>query len=102
MLRMVAIALGIGFLAASIAIAVAAPVAWPGALECAIFGILILVGTLLERHYRSRRPSSGAAWQSTDERFLDPSTGEFTEVRYNPQTGERSYEGSQSPDFPKI
>lgn len=102
MLRAVVIALGAALLAAAVAIAILAPSAWPGPVECAVLGVLILIGTLLEKHYRSRWSVSGADWQTTGERFMDPSTGQFLEVRYNPQTGERSYEPSESASFPKI
>jgi hypothetical protein len=102
MLRVIVVCLGAALLASSAALTLAVPGAWPVAVECAIFGVLILAGTLLERHYQSRRPATGAAWQTTGERFLDPSSGQFTEVRYNPETGERSYEPSDTERFPKI
>lgn len=102
MLRAGVLCLGIALLALAAAIALAAPPAWPAAVECGIFGGLIVVGTLLEKRYRSQRAASGDGWQTTGERFLDPSTGQFTDVRYNPQTGERSYEPSGAQRFPKI
>ena len=102
MLRAVVIALGAALLTAAVAIAILAPAGWAAAIQCAVLGVLILIGTLLEKHYRSRRSLTGASWQTTGERFMDPITGQFTEVRYNPQTGERSYEPSESASFPKI
>lgn len=102
MLRVIVIFFGAALLAASAAIAIAAPGAWPAAVDCAVLGILILVGTLLEKRYRSARPATGADWQATGERFMDPSTGQFTQVHYNRQTGERSYEPSDAESFPKI
>jgi len=53
--------------------------------------VLVLLSILFERRYRGRRNASGAQWQSTGEKFVDPTTGKLTEVRYNPQTGERAY-----------
>jgi hypothetical protein len=54
-------------------------------------GAIVLVAILFERgRYRSPASSQGP-WQETGERFVDPSTGQLTKVRYNPQTGERDY-----------
>ena len=92
MLRALVVGLGLLFIAGAIAIYVALPHVWPAALECAIFGALILAGTLLEQTYRSRRNGKNAPWQDTGERFIDPTSGVLTQVRYNAKTGERSYE----------
>lgn len=91
MLRAIVIALGIGFVGAGVWVAAVTP-AWPVAIECAVFGLLILAGTFLERQYRSRRFARGDGWETTGERFVDPTTGELTQVRYNARTGERSYD----------
>jgi hypothetical protein len=101
MLRIMVIALGVGLLVTAIWVAFIQRAPWPVALECLIFGVLILIGTLLEGHYRSRR-AAGAGWQKTGERFLDPTTGTLTDVRYDPQTGLRSYEPSDSNRFPPV
>ena len=87
MLRAFVIALGIGCIVAS---AVLAKHAWPASLELGIFGALVLIGTIFEGHYRSQR-ATGRGWQTTGERFVDPTSGKMVEVRYNPRTGERSY-----------
>jgi hypothetical protein len=100
MLRLVVIAIGVALLVTAAWIAVSQPSAWPAAVECAIFGILVLVGTFLEGHYRARRAGSG--WQTTRERFVDPTTGKLTEVRYNPQTGQRAYEPLDSNQYPPV
>ena len=63
---------------------------WPAAGYLAGFGLLIVLGTLFERRYRGAQPGP-AAWQTTGERFVDPTTGKLTEVRYDPKTGERAY-----------
>jgi len=55
-------------------------------------GLLVLLGTLFERwRYRRVGQRPDGQWQSTRERFLDPSTGEPVDVLYNPRTGERRY-----------
>lgn len=101
MLRAVILGLGVVLVVAAIALAAigaADPVALPPpvasivAAELGIVGLLILIGTLLERRYRGRRSAPEAAgWQSTGERFVDPTSGKLVEVRYNQQTGERAY-----------
>lgn len=54
-------------------------------------GVIVIAALLLERgRYRPNVTPSGA-WQETDERFVDPSTGQLMKVRYNPQTGARDY-----------
>ena len=91
MLRVAVLSIGTLCIAGGIAVAIASPRIWPVSVELVIIGALILLGTLLERSYRSRRATS-AAWQRTGERFVDPVSSKLTEVLYNPQTGERSYE----------
>ena len=60
-------------------------------------GILLILGTLFERwRYiqsdESRSDEAGAKrWESTGERFTDPTTGKIVEVLYDPATGERRY-----------
>lgn len=68
------------------------PAAWIIAGELGVVGIVILIGTLLERHYRGRRSAPASeGWQVTGERFIDPTSGKLVEVRWNQQTGERAY-----------
>jgi hypothetical protein len=87
MLRALVLAIGVGCIVAALFIA---HQVWFAALELGVFGVLILIGTLFERHYRTRR-AKGGGWESTTERFVDPTSGKLVEVRYNPQTGERAY-----------
>lgn len=87
-LRGLVIALGIALLVAA---AIVAFFFWPFAVELASFGVVILLGTFFEQHYRSKR-ATGEGWQTTGERFVDPVSGKLVQVRYNPQTGERAYE----------
>lgn len=65
-------------------------------------GILLILGTLFERwryshiedgHSKEGRDNAAGArrWESTGERFTDPTTGKIVEVLYDPATGERRY-----------
>ena len=60
-------------------------------------GILLILGTLFERwrysHIEEGRGDGAGArrWESTGERFTDPTTGKIVEVLYDPATGERRY-----------
>ncbi len=62
-------------------------------LRMAIPGLVLLFGLVVERwRYKlvtTRRP--GSDWVSTDERFIDPESGETVTVFYQPSTGERRY-----------
>ena len=63
----------------------------------AVNGIIITGGILLERSsYRSKVDRTQGSWQSTGERFNDPTSGKLIEVYYNPQTGERDYRESDT------
>ena len=56
-----------------------------------IQGIVVIGAILFERgRYKPVTTESGN-WQDTEERFLDPSSGQLMKVRYNPQTGARDY-----------
>jgi hypothetical protein len=79
----------------------------PGTLPMAIWGLVLLLAVLFER-WRYQSATGGGAggdWQGTDERFVDPESGQTLQVQYNPRTGERRYRpldaanpGSVSPD----
>ena len=62
-------------------------------------GVVILIGTLFERwrYRRIEKPANGH-WQRTDEKFIDPSTGEPVDVMFDPRTGERRYVAGKSGD----
>jgi hypothetical protein len=97
MLRVVVIALGVGLTCVGIVL-VACRVAVPG-WQVLIFGVILLIGTLFERwRYRRVGAPPPGNWQRTDERFIDPSTGEAVEVVFDPRTGERRYVTGQSRD----
>ena len=91
MLRWVLIAYGVLSLVGAV-ILLAAHVTTALVLYLAINGLLIAGGILFERSgYRSQVNRTQGNWQSTGERFNDPTTGQVVEVYYNPQTGERDY-----------
>ncbi|MFG6485513.1 hypothetical protein ACG04R_02445 [Roseateles sp. BYS78W] len=64
------------------------------ATPAALWGVLIAAALLVERwRYRaSAAASPDDGWQKTDERFVDPESGQTMRVLYNPRTGERRYE----------
>ena len=60
--------------------------------QALIMGVIVLIGTLFERwRYRRIESPPNGQWQRTDERFIDPSSGEPVEVMFDPRTGERRY-----------
>ena len=61
-------------------------------IELGLFGVLIIAGTLFEKHYKkSTPPKLEPGWIDTGERFIDPETGKLTVVYWKPETGERYY-----------
>jgi len=65
----------------------------------AIWGGFIAAAVQMERwRYRARHSAQEGDWQKTDERFIDPETGQAIQVFYNPRTGERRYE--RAPEGP--
>ncbi|HLW02221.1 MAG TPA: hypothetical protein VKT82_26435 [Ktedonobacterales bacterium] len=99
MLRRFLIAYGILALvvAAVLLFVVQAPVTL--ALYLAGSGVVLVAGILFERRgYHPRIDRTRGRWQPTGERFVDPTTGKLVEVRYNPETGERDYVESDTPE----
>ena len=95
MLRAVVIAVAAILTCAGIAL-IASGVRMPGWQLLAV-GLVVLLGTLFERwRYRRVGEPPDGQWQSTGERFLDPSTGQPVEVLFNPRTGERRYVAGSS------
>lgn len=92
MLRLVVLVIGIALLSAAAILALChmplAAIIWPG-----VWGILLVGGILFERgRYKpAERGHPGPGWTATDERFVDPQTGERVTVYYHPSTGERRY-----------
>lgn len=66
---------------------------YAGALPAALWGLALLVAIVFERwRYRKPPPDDSGAWQRTGEQFIDPESGEPTEVLYDPRSGERRYQ----------
>jgi hypothetical protein len=98
MLRWALIAYGVLCLIGAV-ILLAAHVTTALVLYLAINGVLITGGILFERRgYRAHVKRTQGNWQSTGERFNDPTTGQVVEVYFNPQTGERDYRESGHQD----
>jgi hypothetical protein len=58
----------------------------------AIWGVVLLACVLFERRrYKTPSAAEGRNWQRTGEQFIDPESGQATEVFYDPDTGERRY-----------
>ena len=95
MLRAVVLLVGVALLAGACVVAVLgpAPVAW----ELGGFGLLVVIGTALERRvYRGiEPPPPGPDWQRTTERFRDPTSRRVVTVWFNARTGERRYGDGQ-------
>jgi len=58
----------------------------------AIYGAILTIAILFERQkYRPDVNMGARGWEPTDEKFVDPVTGEPVQVWFNPKTGERDY-----------
>ena len=56
--------------------------------------LVVLIWFLFRKGGYKRRPLDappGPGWQRTDERFVDPRSGEPLEVWFHPDSGERAY-----------
>jgi hypothetical protein len=90
MLRLVVFLYGV--LALAGAVVLAAQHVWWIALYLGVNGALVAGGLLFERgRYRPTPRQLTGHWETTGERFVDPTSGTMIEVRYNPETGEREY-----------
>ena len=57
-----------------------------------IFAVVVIVAALLEPIYgRTVGRPSGRNWRPTDEKFVDPETGQLVTVWFDAATGERRY-----------
>jgi hypothetical protein len=67
--------------------------AMPAAIGLTAWGLILIVGLVIERwRYKPlAERSPGPDWTATDERFVDPETGKLVTVYYHPATGERRY-----------
>jgi hypothetical protein len=92
MLRIILIVVAVLLLIGGVLTLQASGAAIYGAIQLFFGGAFLLFVLLVEaRRYGSNRKLSTGPWEATGERFVDPSTGKLTEVRYNPETGERDY-----------
>jgi hypothetical protein len=86
---------GLGAVMVAIALVIfasGADVAWTGAYPLLI-GLVAIAAALFERsrYWPGRWGAAGSDMRPTDERFIDPTTGERTRVWIDSETGERSY-----------
>ncbi len=93
MLRRALMVAGVGLLAAGV-YAMGAH-AYGAALYLFISGSVSTVGVLVERWRYTPPPPRIGNWQDTGERFLDPGSGKFVQVYFNPETGERHYRAEE-------
>lgn len=94
MLRRAVLMLGVALLLGAL-LALWARV-YGAALYLLIAGCMFTVGILFERWRYAAPPTAGAGrWESTGERFVDPTSGKLVEVWFNPKTGERDYRATQ-------
>jgi hypothetical protein len=94
MLRAVLLVVGIVALGAALVAALCrAP--FPFVIWLGMIGVALVGGILFERgRYKPAAPGHpGPGWIATDERFVDPQSGEAVTVYYQPSTGERRYVG---------
>jgi hypothetical protein len=65
----------------------------PGLFVFAVWAAIAALGLAFERfRYKPVLDApQGEGWERTDERFVDPSTGETLTVYYHPATGKRAY-----------
>jgi hypothetical protein len=67
-----------------------------------IVGVVALITGLFEPLYgQTRRVQPGGDWRATDERFVEPDTGELVVVWFNPATGERRYVAAPEGEAPR-
>ncbi|HEX6656355.1 MAG TPA: hypothetical protein VF153_09100 [Candidatus Limnocylindria bacterium] len=66
--------------------------AWSGIYPM-VFGLIAIATALFERtrYWPGRRRATQGALRATEERFIDPTTGQRTRVWIDPSTGERQY-----------
>lgn len=67
--------------------------AFPPAAIFAIWGVLLVIGTMFERviYKKTLARPPGAGWVRTSERFIDDASGKPITVYVEPSTGERQY-----------
>ena len=65
----------------------------PAAVGLTAWGLILIVGLVIERwRYKPlAERSPGPDWTATDERFVDPETGKLVTVYFHAASGERRY-----------
>ncbi len=64
----------------------------PLAVDLAVGGVVVIAALIFERwRYTPRVDRAHGRWETTGERFVDPTSGHLVEVRYNKDTGQRDY-----------
>ena len=66
----------------------------PFVLWFGLIALVVLIWLVFRKGGYKRQPLDappGPDWQKTEERFVDPSTGETLEVWFHPASGERAY-----------
>lgn len=90
-LRAIVVLIGVGFIVFGISLLGQGSDAWPATAWLGVIGAAFIVGTIFEaRRYRPKT-NPPQVFEETGERFIDPTTGKLTDVRYDPKTGERQY-----------
>jgi hypothetical protein len=92
MLRAVLVVVGgVALVSALVAAICRAP--FPLVMWLTVIGVVLTGGILFERErYKPAVPGHpGPGWVATNERFVDPQSGEIVTVYYQPSTGERRY-----------
>lgn len=90
-LRLLALAIGLIFIAISIGIH-ARGGDRPAVIMAAVYGIVMVAGVIFDRgRYGQRTRTPDPGWERTDEKFNDPVSGKPVEVWFNPGTGARDY-----------
>jgi hypothetical protein len=87
-----AVVLGLGILLLTAGVVGLTLNGGPAMLAPLTFGVLLLLGTVFEPHYKRNQPNPpNDGFTPTGERFQDPTQGNTVEVWYNKATGERRY-----------
>jgi hypothetical protein len=69
----------------------------PAGIQALGLGVVLLFAGLFERwRYNNKNALRAGDWRRTGERFIDPTSGKEVEVLYDPRSGERRYQDTDS------